>query len=53
MATLPGLQDFKLVKTLGKGAYGKVVAIRSKKTSELYAMKVVSKPMIQQLKMKR
>ena len=46
MAVTPSLENFKLVKTLGKGAYGKVVAIRSKKTGLLYAMKIISKKMI-------
>lgn len=36
---------------MGKGAYGKVVAVKSKETNNKYALKIISKKMIIQLKM--
>lgn len=45
------IQNFKLIKTLGKGAYGKVVAVKSKLTGNKYALKIISKKMIIQVKM--
>eukprot|EP00668_Euglena_longa_P000896 GGOE01001082.1.p1 GENE.GGOE01001082.1~~GGOE01001082.1.p1 ORF type:complete len:458 (-),score=84.65 GGOE01001082.1:218-1468(-) len=38
-----GLDDFELIKVLGKGAFGKVWKVRRKGHAEFYAMKVMSK----------
>lgn len=35
----PKIQDFKQLKVLGKGSYGKVLLVRHKKTGKLYAQK--------------
>jgi hypothetical protein len=40
----PKLEDYKLLKVLGKGSFGKVVLVRKKDNQKLYAMKVLSKP---------
>eukprot|EP00475_Leptophrys_vorax_P046271 TRINITY_DN987_c0_g1_i6.p1 TRINITY_DN987_c0_g1~~TRINITY_DN987_c0_g1_i6.p1 ORF type:complete len:567 (-),score=206.64 TRINITY_DN987_c0_g1_i6:140-1810(-) len=40
------LQDFDLLKILGRGAFGKVVQIRKKDTGEIYAMKILKKAMV-------
>lgn len=37
------LADFKPVRVLGKGAYGKVILVRDQETSKLYAMKQLLK----------
>lgn len=37
------LADFKPVRVLGKGAYGKVVLVKDERTSKLYAMKQLQK----------
>lgn len=37
------LRDFKPVRVLGKGAYGKVVLVEDEETSKLYAMKQLQK----------
>ncbi|QLQ80388.1 hypothetical protein HG537_0D03890 [Torulaspora globosa] len=37
------LADFKPVRVLGKGAYGKVILVRDQQTSKLYAMKQLLK----------
>ena len=36
-------KDFEIIKLLGKGAFGKVYKVRSKKNKELYAMKIFDK----------
>ena len=41
-----GVQDFELLKVVGKGAFGKVFQVKRKGTSEIYAMKVISKDII-------
>jgi len=38
-----GLVNFELLRTLGKGAYGKVLLVRKKDNGKLYAMKNMSK----------
>ncbi|KAF1746484.1 hypothetical protein GCK72_022940 [Caenorhabditis remanei] len=38
------VDDFLLLKVLGKGAYGKVFQARKKDTNQVYALKVVGKP---------
>jgi hypothetical protein len=40
------VDDFDLVKVIGKGSFGKVTLVRKKSDSKLYAMKVLSKPNI-------
>lgn len=38
------LDDFELLKIIGKGSYGKVTLVRKKETGRLFAMKSLSKP---------
>jgi len=38
-----GIDDFEVMKVVGKGAFGKVYQVRKKETSEIYAMKVMRK----------
>uniref|UniRef100_A0A804RA99 non-specific serine/threonine protein kinase n=1 Tax=Zea mays TaxID=4577 RepID=A0A804RA99_MAIZE len=38
-----GLDDFEVLKLVGRGAFGKVYQVRKKGTSEIYAMKVMRK----------
>jgi serine/threonine protein kinase len=40
------LDDFILVKTVGKGSFGKVVMVRKKDDSKIYAMKILKKEMV-------
>ncbi|XP_071477985.1 RAC-gamma serine/threonine-protein kinase-like [Diadema antillarum] len=42
------MDDFELLKCLGKGTFGKVIQVREKKTSELFAIKVLKKEVIVQ-----
>ena len=37
------LEDFDLLKVLGKGGFGKVMLVRKKETTDIYAMKVLRK----------
>lgn len=37
------LSDFNMTANLGKGAYGKVVKVKSKETEEEYAIKIIAK----------
>ena len=37
------LEDFDLLKVLGKGGFGKVMLVRKKHTTDIYAMKVLKK----------
>lgn len=39
-------KDFELLKVIGMGSFGKVLAVRSKSTSTVYAMKVISKRLL-------
>jgi len=38
-----GVDDFKLIKVIGRGSYGKVCLVQFKKTNDLYAMKSLKK----------
>lgn len=40
------LEDFNLLKVVGRGAFGKVMLVRKKDNSALYAMKILSKDML-------
>ena len=40
------MDDFTLIKVIGKGSFGKVTLVRKISDSKLYAMKVLSKPNI-------
>lgn len=39
-------KDFELLKVIGMGAFGKVIQVRNRKSSEILAMKVISKRLI-------
>eukprot|EP00033_Pygsuia_biforma_P000952 GCRY01001094.1.p1 GENE.GCRY01001094.1~~GCRY01001094.1.p1 ORF type:complete len:460 (+),score=71.42 GCRY01001094.1:88-1467(+) len=39
-------EDFELIKVLGKGSFGKVLLVKKRDTSSLYAMKVIKKEAI-------
>jgi len=41
-----GLEDFKLIKVIGKGNFGKVLLVRMTQTDEIFAMKMLSKKQI-------
>lgn len=40
------LDDFVLLKTVGKGSFGKVIQVRKKDTGKIYAMKVLKKDQV-------
>ncbi|KAH9261446.1 hypothetical protein BASA81_000090 [Batrachochytrium salamandrivorans] len=40
------LDDFMLLKTVGKGSFGKVIQVRKKDTGKIYAMKVLKKDQV-------
>ena len=42
----PTLDDFTLIKVIGKGCFGKIILVRQKASQKLFAMKVLSKPNI-------
>lgn len=37
------IEDFELLKVLGKGSFGKVMMVRKKDTRKIYAMKTLRK----------
>jgi len=41
-----GLDDFDLLKVIGKGSFGKVIQVAKKDTGKIYAMKVLNKKTI-------
>ena len=42
------LDDFKLIRVIGRGSYAKVFVVELKKTKRIYAMKVVKKELIKE-----
>lgn len=40
------LKDFKIIKTIGKGSFGKVLLVYNKNTDHYYAMKILQKEFI-------
>ncbi len=40
------LDDFIMMKTVGKGSFGKVVMVRKKDDDKIYAMKILKKQMV-------
>eukprot|EP01063_Lacrimia_lanifica_P014019 TRINITY_DN2064_c0_g1_i1.p1 TRINITY_DN2064_c0_g1~~TRINITY_DN2064_c0_g1_i1.p1 ORF type:complete len:1070 (+),score=353.15 TRINITY_DN2064_c0_g1_i1:118-3327(+) len=44
-------EDFELVTTLGKGTFGKVMKVRERSTGDMFAMKVLSKKVVQTRRM--
>ena len=40
------VRDFHLMKTIGKGAFGKVLLVQCRRTGQFYAMKVMNKKSI-------
>ena len=40
------LEDFKHLKVLGKGSFGKVILVKNEKNDKLYAMKILEKKII-------
>lgn len=42
------LDDFEIIKTLGRGSYGKVTLAKNKHDNQIYALKSISKEVLQQ-----
>ena len=42
------LDDFEIIRLLGKGEYGKVLLVQRKNTSDLFALKILKKKLIQE-----
>jgi serine/threonine protein kinase len=40
------LNDFELIKVIGRGSYAKVLMVELKKTGRIYAMKVIKKALV-------
>ena len=36
-----GIDDFELLRVIGKGSFGKVTLVKKKNTGKLFAMKVI------------
>jgi serine/threonine protein kinase len=43
-----GLEDFKVIRTLGRGSFGKVVMVQYKDSQSYYAMKILKKDLVKQ-----
>ena len=41
-----GVEDFELMKVIGRGSFGKVMMVRKKGDSKVYAMKILRKAAI-------
>ncbi|KAL1413872.1 hypothetical protein MTO96_007923 [Rhipicephalus appendiculatus] len=41
-----GLKDFDLIRVIGRGSYAKVLMVELKKTSRIYAMKIIKKELV-------
>ncbi|EEC19009.1 serine/threonine protein kinase, putative, partial [Ixodes scapularis] len=41
-----GLQDFDLIRVIGRGSYAKVLMVELRKTSRIYAMKIIKKELV-------
>ncbi len=37
------MEDFELLKVLGRGSFGKVMQVRKKSNNKIYAMKILKK----------
>ncbi|XP_051895239.1 protein kinase C zeta type isoform X1 [Pristis pectinata] len=46
ISSVLGLQDFDLIRVIGRGSYAKVLLVRLKKNDCIYAMKVVKKELV-------
>lgn len=44
------IDDFSLINVIGKGTYAKVILVKEKKTSNIYAMKILKKKYIAEKK---
>ncbi|GAV00767.1 hypothetical protein RvY_11568 [Ramazzottius varieornatus] len=44
----PSLDDFNLLRVIGRGSYAKVFVVELKKTKRIYAMKVIKKELIKE-----
>ena len=40
------INDFDLIRVIGRGSYSKVLMVQLKKTQRLYAMKVIKKELV-------
>lgn len=40
------IDDFELIKVIGRGSYAKVLMVELKKTRRIYAMKVIKKALV-------
>ena len=40
------LNDFELIRVIGRGSYAKVLMVELKKTRRIYAMKVIKKELV-------
>jgi atypical protein kinase C iota type len=41
-----GLDDFTLLRVIGRGSYAKVFVVEQKRTRRVYAMKVIKKELV-------
>lgn len=44
------LDNYTMIKVIGKGSYAKVVLVKHKQTDQLFALKILKKKMIEQKK---
>ena len=40
------MDDFELIRVIGRGSYAKVLMVELKKTKRIYAMKVIKKELV-------